>query len=121
MDIYAPGAEILSAEPDPRNHCYVEKSGTCMAAAHVAGAMAIHMSGLEEAPAPHEMVSLLHGSTLSVSTFIESQNLSDSVRQLYIKCRYIESGTHGLIKSINIRCITGLCQTAIGFSHDRIS
>ncbi len=90
VDVYAPGVDILSAKADPGNpgsRCYVEKSGTSMSAAHVTGAMATYMSGLTEAPPPHEMTRWVEYNSLLVSTMILSQQSPATVRRLYIAGR----------------------------------
>ena len=83
VESFAPGMNILSAKADPGNHyCYVEKSGTSVSAGYMAGAMATYMSGLTEAPQPHEMTRWVEDNSLRESRMILSQQ--SLVRRLCI-------------------------------------
>ncbi len=91
VDSFAPGVNILSAKADPGNHhCYVEKSGTSMSAGYMTGAMARYMSGLREAPLPHETARWVEDNSLRESRMILSQQSLDTVRRLCIGGRYNE-------------------------------
>ncbi len=91
VESFAPGVNILSAKVDPGNHhCHVEKSGTSMSAGYMAGAIATYMSGLTEAPQPHEITRWVEDNSLRESRMILSQQSLDTVRRLCIGGRYNE-------------------------------
>ncbi len=88
VTLYAPGVDIPSPKADPehnRSHCLTKKSGTSMAAAHVAGAIAMYMSSQIEAPSVHEITQWLDKNTSPKETTPPSKDSWRTVQRLNIR------------------------------------